>query len=199
MENVANLETTGHGGNSPSKSDFHKVSSDELGALKTSRQLRRQRIHTVHCYIAQTTVSAVAASAAILSSEEDDISSNRSMNPFVALTRLFSTLHEAFGSILGAIGRPPRLPLMEQNSSCLLVVVDLCLLSTLVALLFLLWAFLGNRTAAPQECTSKTEDESLLERILMRFRVLVVMILSVLGGGFLNVKHSIRSALFLGL
>mmetsp|Transcript_77059 Transcript_77059/g.170123 ORF Transcript_77059/g.170123 Transcript_77059/m.170123 type:complete len:197 (-) Transcript_77059:91-681(-) len=196
MENVANLETTG---NSPSKSDFHKgMSSDELGGLKTSRQLRRQRIHTVHCYIAQTTVSAVAASAAILSSEEDDVSSNRSMNPFVAFTRLFSALHEAFGSILGAIGRPPRLPLMEQNSSCLLIVVDLCLLSTLVALLFLLWAFLGNRTA-PQECTSKTEDESLLERILMRFRVLVVMILSVLGGGFLNVKHSIRSALFLGL
>eukprot|EP00435_Cladocopium_sp_Y103_P059563 s336_g21.t1 len=76
----------------PSASDLHAtlpwlVSSALLGLMTVW--------FSVHCYIAQTTVSAVAASAAILSSEEDGVSSDRSMNPFVAFTRLFSTLHEA--------------------------------------------------------------------------------------------------------
>eukprot|EP00434_Breviolum_minutum_P004541 symbB.v1.2.004005.t1/scaffold225.1/size261367/6 len=163
--------------------------------LKSPRQLRRQRIHTVHCYIAQTTVSAVAASAAILSSEVEDGSTDSSMN--MTFNRLFSALQDAMSSFAEAIGRPPRMPLLEHNSSTsLLWIVDFCLLSTLLALIFMAWAFLGRTN---QEEPEGTEDESFLERLWMRVRVLIVMLLSVFGGGFLNVKHSIRSALFLGL
>lgn len=190
MENVAKVD---QGNASSPKSDYQQA-SDEVGLLKTSRQrqLRRQRIHTVHCYIAQTTVCAVAASAAILSSEEDDTDSS-TLN-FTCLT----FLQECLASIAEAIGRPPRMPLLEQNgSTSLLWAVDLCLLSTLVAAFYLLWAFLGS--PAEDEEPKSVSEEPFAERVLMRCRVLIVMILSALAGGFLNVKHSIHSALFLAL
>eukprot|EP00439_Symbiodinium_sp_Y106_P074370 s1403_g14.t1 len=102
-----------------------------------SRQLRRQRIHTVHCYIARTTVSAVAASAAMFefSGEVIQDDADGSMTGTDSLFSFFISLVSRFISHMqdgsaclcdsiyklgDMIGRPPRDPFSEDTPPALL-------------------------------------------------------------------------------
>ncbi|CAJ1413485.1 unnamed protein product [Effrenium voratum] len=203
MENVANfVEMSTNCADSPTCSTdfnhFNQVGADDVGLCKKSRQQRRQRIHTVHCYIARTTASAVAVSAAILSSAEapDDAASSDSWVKILVnlIYRLLSFMQDVLASIGEVIGRPPRMPLSEpEPPAALLWAVDLCILSSVLAFGFLVWAFMNW---SDEEEDPKMEGETFGERMLTRFRVVIVMALSALGGGLLNVWPQVFVCVF---
>jgi len=191
---------------------------EDSGILKQpmkSRQLRRQRIHTVHCYIARTTVSAVAASAAMFefSGEviQDDADGSMTgtdslFSFFISLvSRFISHMQDSIYKLGDMIGRPPRDPFSEDTPPALLWAVDIGLVCVAMAILCGIAAFAAGAPQADPDPASfkETSDElppdSIGDRLWYRTRVVIVMVLSALGGGLLNVKHSVHSALFLGM
>eukprot|EP00931_Biecheleriopsis_adriatica_P090686 TRINITY_DN64628_c0_g1_i1.p1 TRINITY_DN64628_c0_g1~~TRINITY_DN64628_c0_g1_i1.p1 ORF type:complete len:227 (+),score=38.92 TRINITY_DN64628_c0_g1_i1:71-751(+) len=174
------------------------------------RKRRRDRIHSVHCYITRTSIAAVAASALILSGEDGETDPASSPSAGRRLTNMMASLSSylcnALSGLAEAIGRPPRMPLQEQDTpAALLWAVDLSILAALATLAFFVLAFSAQSSAEDESLVTEEplKDseivESFSEKLLYRIRVVLVMVVSALSGGLLNVKHLLRHALFLGI
>eukprot|EP00440_Ansanella_granifera_P019999 gb/GFBE01021730.1/.p1 GENE.gb/GFBE01021730.1/~~gb/GFBE01021730.1/.p1 ORF type:complete len:153 (+),score=23.94 gb/GFBE01021730.1/:1-459(+) len=122
-------------------------------------------------------------------------------------TGLISSLRDAFAGLVEAIGRPPRLPFSEQDPpATLLWAADLCIICIVAATLLFVLAFTADNGTEDVEDALEESDKvwgeegtTFSERMLTRLRVMIVIVLSALSGGLLNVKHSVHSALFHGL
>lgn len=176
--------------------------------LKDRRQ-RRQRLHSLHCYIAQPFAAAVAVSAAMLvvpevsegASDASTTPSGRAAAGLRLAVDCAAVLRDTVVGVASAIGKPPRRPFEEQDGlPGLLWMADLSILCCLASLVFFAYAFM------PQNCMDPSEEEpsstqgasSEGVRGSGRLRVLAVVWLSVVSGGALNIKHPLRSALLCG-
>lgn len=201
------------------------VDSDKMldGPMKLSaRQQRRRRLQQVHGY-AWTGAAAVAAaaSAAMLSGDIEGSSDRLAANldshlepgssvhcSLPGLRQLIAGLCDAAKAMLELIGRPPRLPLSEpEPPATLLWAADLCIICvTASAILFILAMTAGADPDEPEEPLEELQDsvskgsivEDFSAGLLTRLRVIAVIVLSATSGGFLNVKHVLKSTLFLG-
>jgi hypothetical protein len=200
--------------------------TDDFGPVKATeaamtRQRRRQRLHSVHCYIARTSVAAVAVSAAMFNElsvqTEDsfDISPSwKAWSPLPSIrvhfesliTHVFAWLQDAVKTLAEAIGRPPRMPLCDQDPpSALLWAVDLFLIFSLAAAVLFILSFTADNSPKSEggieEATSSSSSVSVSSesRLIGRLRVFAVFMLSALSGGVLNVRHPIKSTLLLGM
>lgn len=203
-----------------------KKSSEELSTKESkARSRRRERLHGVHCYIAKTGLSAVAASAAVLglrSTEEIALEATSSAaagarsSIFALYLGSVSWASEAAAAARAAllalaesIGRPPRQPLQDPDPPAVLLwTIDLLIIFLLAsAVLFVLAFAAGAPAEAADYMTKDTRGFDALKpsapergpSFSGRAKMLLLVVGSVLAGGLLNVKHIMWSALKCGI
>lgn len=155
-----------------------KDSQADPSPCSKARQRRRQRLHSVHCYIAQTGVAAVAASAAAMlghrSGEEEEeeaseVQSGTAHGPAAfrvtlgsfgkMISCMLSWIHGLLGCLVRSIGHPPRMPLQASDPpTALLWLIDLCLLLLLASFILFVLAFTATGTAIMDECVGAVES-----------------------------------------
>jgi len=177
-------------GNSQSSSEHHSSGDDDMPWLEPTgdydypeddnfkiddyplkRRQRRQRLHSLHCYVARTTVVAVATSASMLTRQvehmaradgisqlrEDANGTHGIFSFFLAIIDNFkSCLGQSIGgtsarigqaatSLANAIGEPPQRALgghEDQDAPLLMFwAINLCAICTVATVVFFILAF----------------------------------------------------------
>jgi len=210
--------------------------SDEEYAVPVKRRQRRQRLHTLHCYVASTGIVAVAASASMLAQQVENMAEGISHFNYhqedsrahdgisASLSAIVSKFQchagylvgsaaarvgEFASGLAGAIGEPPQRVLAstqeEQDAPLLLFwAINLCAMCMFASLALFAVAFAcpvgSSDTKAEQEVAIDvvpiTVHKKSLEGLL---RVVTVVIISLVSGCGLALKHPMQSALLVGL
>lgn len=189
-------------GNSQSSSEHHSPGDDDMPWLEPAgeydypeddnfkiddyplkRRQRRQRLHSLHCYVARTTVVAVATSASMLTRQvehmaraegisqlrEDAHGTDGKFSIFLAIIDNFKSclgqsigdtsarICQAAASLANAIGEPPQRALagQEDQDAPLLMfwAINLCAICSVATVVFFVLAF----TVSPD---SRSEPEA---------------------------------------
>lgn len=157
------------------------------GDYPLKRRQRRQRLHSLHCYVARTGVMAVGVTASILASQvehmtrhdigshcnEDTAGEAGVSSTFCAVfSNVKSTLGCAIGSAAGrvgelagslanAIGEPPQRALAnrdEQDAPLLLFwAINLCAVCTIASLVLFIMCFCSSPDLSSTEVSSDSE------------------------------------------
>mmetsp|Transcript_82220 Transcript_82220/g.255320 ORF Transcript_82220/g.255320 Transcript_82220/m.255320 type:complete len:201 (+) Transcript_82220:83-685(+) len=183
-----------------------KVNS--TGNLKERRQ-RRQRLHGLHCYLAQTGAAAVAASRHLQSRLDATVEADPGQG--TRAVGVSQWIRETACTVGSAIGQPPQRPFEDpETPSLMLWACDLAVGSSLAAVVLFTVAFTGlnalDHSADEGEATSTMErnaQEQLAiigpdKWLLGRMKMIMVVWVSAVSGGLLNVKHVLWSTMLLG-
>ncbi|CAK0804310.1 unnamed protein product, partial [Prorocentrum cordatum] len=213
----------------PRSSGASPASSAEAGPLKlagraSGRQVKRQRLQSLHGYVARTVVVTVAASAAVLDTMPEgppDSARGPSAAPLPggsflldlaakvpallrsALQGAGACAREAFGGLSAALGEPPRRPFEDPSApGGLPWVADVAMVCCILAVVMFVLAF----ATMPRGCEVGEDPDAVHEedpaeqtgfaRIRARlFRVIVVAIMPAAAGATLNAKRALIPAL----
>jgi len=209
--------------------DFNEPENDyfKIDDYPHKRRKRRQRLHSLHCYVARSGVEAVAASAMMLTRQvenmargegkyqyEDADGSNGISTTFSAhLVTVKSRLLHAVGTAAASVGdvaadlttqlgEPPQRILdrtrEEQDAPLLLFwAINVCALCTLASLFYFAFAFCAYPSS--MQGAEQAQSTSSGKRCEGLVRVMGVVILSLASGCGLGLRHPIQSALLCGL
>jgi len=205
--------------------------------VPVKRRQRRERLHTLHCYVASTGIVAVAASASMLAQQVENMAEGMSHFNYhqedphapsggisASLSAVVSKFQCNAGYIVGsaaarvgefasglasAIGEPPQRVLAstreEQDAPLLLFwAINLCALCMFASLALFAIAFAfpvgSSDTKAEQQAVVDVVPLTVHKKSLEGlFRVVGVVIISLVSGCGLALKHPMQSALLVGL
>uniref|UniRef100_A0A7S4RSK4 Uncharacterized protein n=1 Tax=Alexandrium monilatum TaxID=311494 RepID=A0A7S4RSK4_9DINO len=175
--------------------DWYKIQSP--GSYKERRQ-RRQRLHGLHCYLAQTGVAAVAATQhqSRLDAAVDTDSGQGTLAVGVS-----QWIQDAVCTVGSAIGLPPQRPFEDPDApSLVLWACDMAVGSSLAVVVFFTVAFTGVN--ALDRTAEETQDQIVVigpdKWLVGRMKMIIVVWVSAVSGGLLNVKHVLWSTMLLG-
>jgi hypothetical protein len=204
------------------------------------RRQRRRRLHSLHCYVARTTVAAVATSASMLTRHVEHmarVDSTSHLNEGVhgssgifsvfwaILANFKSSLGQSIGhtsarvsevatSLANAIGEPPpRLFVGREDQDAPLLMfwtINLCAICIVASIVLFFLAFAVSPVSHEavdelQLCAQNPLHASCAQSKAVdskkpggTFRVLTVIVLSLVSGCGLGLRHPVQSALLCG-
>jgi len=169
-----------------SEDDYFNFKIDDYPKEPIKRRQRRQRLHSLHCYVARSGVVAVAASASMLTRQVENmarveghpgdcdaagldgigaafsgIAANFKNSLGCTLGGAAARVSDLTSSLANAIGEPPQRVLVgtreEQDTPLLLFwAINLCALCTLASLALFIFTFCVG-TVDPTDTSSEVE------------------------------------------
>jgi hypothetical protein len=186
-------------------------SDRECLSYPTKRKQRREKLHSLHCYVAQTSAVAVAASASIMaegaaagggSANRSIVAANAAILACV-VGGIMAVSSNLLSSFANAIGNPPHRAEGREDETPPVGfwLKHLCGLFCFASLVMFGIGFLADPIDHSSTMSSISEVWLLSNTSTddQLFRVLSVIALSLISGCLLGLKHPLQSALLCGL
>mmetsp|Transcript_2970 Transcript_2970/g.4999 ORF Transcript_2970/g.4999 Transcript_2970/m.4999 type:complete len:235 (-) Transcript_2970:76-780(-) len=206
-----------HFGESESSSAFEypyfSEEDDQIDDYPQKRRQRRRKLHNLHCYAARTGAAGIAASASLLTQQVENTARVEGANRVgTSGTAVVASVTESLASVLdssagrvvdlasslaGAIGHPPlHTSVREDVALHWLCAINFYALCSLAALCLFISSFFGDICRADghqlQDVGLRVDEATRIQSIA---RVFGVIVLSLISGCALGLRHPIQSAL----